>query len=312
MEYDCATDRCVGFVLPLNNDGLPVIDAFVAVSFPAMENMLHKVSVAKYAYVYMAQPLWQNVPPFCLACFGTNNKFCAKDLLPRWIYITNECAKRGITVLSFGADGDSRLMKCMKIFSTFEPSSHSMPTNNISSTIPTIWKNWFHIQPINIAYVQDTIHLAVKLKSHLLKPNIALQMGDYTATGSHLHALTTKFQKDQHGLRLRDINHKDKKIFRLLETLQQLHICCLTYLRVMPQNATLSLLIFAMDSFLDQQMHPLERIKDLWYVVFFVRYWQKWLILNKSFNLQDNFITSNAYMCIELNAHALIVFLITT
>ena len=58
VEYDCATDRCVGFVLPLNNDGLPVVDAFVAVSFPAMENMFRKVSVAKYTYVYMARPLW--------------------------------------------------------------------------------------------------------------------------------------------------------------------------------------------------------------------------------------------------------------
>ena len=68
MEYDCATDRCVGFVLPLNSDGLPEIDAFVVVSFSAMEDMVRKNSVAKYAYVYMAQPLWQNVPPFCLAC----------------------------------------------------------------------------------------------------------------------------------------------------------------------------------------------------------------------------------------------------
>ena len=312
VEYDCATDRCVGFVLPLNNDGLPVIDAFVAVSFPAMENMFRKVSVAKYAYVYMAQPLWQNVPPFCLACFGTDNKFCAKDLLPRWEYITNECAKHGITVLSFGADGDSRLMKCMKISSTFEPSSHSLPTNNISSTIPTIWKNWFHIQPIDIAYVQDTIHLAVKLKSRLLKPNIALQMGDYTATGSHLHALIKKFQKDQHGLRLRDINHKDKQNFQAVRNITAAsHL-----LSDIPQSdATkcyIELIKCAMDSFLDQQMHPLERIKDLWYVVFFMRYWRKWLILNKSFNLRNNFITSNAHMCIELNAHALIVFLITT
>ena len=86
-----------------------------------MENMFCKVSVEKYAYVHMAQPLWQNVPPFCLACFGTDNKFCAKDLLPRLEYTTNECAKRVITVPSFGADGDRRLMKCIKISSSFEP-----------------------------------------------------------------------------------------------------------------------------------------------------------------------------------------------
>jgi len=44
---------------------------------------------------------------------------------------------------------------------------------------------------------------------------------------------------------------------------------------------------------------------------FFVRYWRKWLILNKAYTLKDNFITCNAYMCTELNAHALIVFLIS-
>ena len=34
-------------------------------------------------------------------------------------------------------------------------------------------------------------------------------------------------------------------------------------------------------------------------------------MLNKAYTLKDQFVTSNAYMCIELNAHTLIVFLIT-
>ena len=38
MRYDCATDRFVGFVLPLNNDSLPVIDAFVIVLFPLQDD----------------------------------------------------------------------------------------------------------------------------------------------------------------------------------------------------------------------------------------------------------------------------------
>jgi len=70
---------------------------------------------------------------------------------------------------------------------------------------------WLYIQTINIGYVQDIVHVAVKLTSRQQKPNIGLPMGNYVATGGHLHALTTKFQKDQHGLRLRDINHKDKQ-----------------------------------------------------------------------------------------------------
>ena len=59
----------------------------------------------------MAQPLCCNVPPICLTCLGTNNKFFVEDLLPRWRYIVGDC---NISILSFGANGDSRVMKCMK------------------------------------------------------------------------------------------------------------------------------------------------------------------------------------------------------
>ena len=34
-------------------------------------------------------------------------------------------------------------------------------------------------------------------------------------------------------------------------------------------------------------------------------------MLNSKYTLKENFITSNAYVCIELNAHALLTFLIT-
>ena len=55
--------------------------------------------------------------------------------------------------------------------------------------VPPNWEAWLHIQPSKIGYVQDTVHLAVKLKSHLLKPNIVLPMGNYSATGGYLYAL---------------------------------------------------------------------------------------------------------------------------
>ena len=75
VEYDSQTDRCVGFVLPLSENGLPLIDSFLAVSFDVIKNMFAKHATAKYAYVFMAQPLAQNTPAFCLVCFGTDNKF---------------------------------------------------------------------------------------------------------------------------------------------------------------------------------------------------------------------------------------------
>ena len=114
VEYDVRTNQCVGFVLPLKN-GLPEIDSFIAISFEAVEKMFTNQTVAKYAYVYMAQPLVQKVPPFCLACFGTDNRFSANHVLSRWQHITVECSKRNIQVVNFGGDRDARVMKAMRI-----------------------------------------------------------------------------------------------------------------------------------------------------------------------------------------------------
>ena len=62
--------------------------------------------------------------------------------------------------------------------------------------------------------MQDTVHLAVKLKSCLLKPQIILPMRYFTATGRHIQALKTTFQKSQHGLRAKDVDHKDHQNFQ--------------------------------------------------------------------------------------------------
>ena len=107
VEYDNETNRCVGFVLPLNELGLPEMDSFLALTFEGMEAMFSDNTMAKYAYVYMAQPLCDSVPS---ACFGTDNKFTAKVILLRWQHILKECKKRNISVLSIGGDGDTRIL----------------------------------------------------------------------------------------------------------------------------------------------------------------------------------------------------------
>lgn len=62
-------------MLPCDGDGLPICDSFIATSFETMEKYFENTSLAKYAFVYMVQPLTKGVPPFCLACMGTDNKF---------------------------------------------------------------------------------------------------------------------------------------------------------------------------------------------------------------------------------------------
>ena len=85
MEYDCGTDRCDGLVLPLNNGGLPVIDAFLTVSFPDMEN-IRKVSVTKYA-----MSTWHNL------CGSMCHHFAWHDLAPIKSFVQKICCQGGNT-----------------------------------------------------------------------------------------------------------------------------------------------------------------------------------------------------------------------
>ena len=48
--------------------------------------------------------------------------------------------------------------------------------------IPIQWRQWFAVKnPSTISYVQDPVHVAVKLKARLIKPSIVLPLGNYAA-----------------------------------------------------------------------------------------------------------------------------------
>lgn len=317
IDYDSETDRCVGFVLPIDDNGLPLVDSFLAVSYAAIEDMFKTASKAKYAYIYMAQTLCLGAPSFCLACMGSDNKFTAQHVMLRWKYIYEECRKRNILVLSYGGDGDSRIMKAMKVSVSLltpskEPLLQEIPSSVQFAKIPKAWNTWFRIYPRSIvSYVQDTVHVGVKLKSRLLKPSIVLPMGpNFVACGNHIQMIRMVFEKDQHNLRERDVNHKDKQNFDAV-----LHIISSAHLlkRIPEAYGTycyVAVIQCVVDSYLDKSLSPLARLEKIWYANFFVRYWRQWILLSEQYTLQQNFITSNAYLCIELNAHALITFLL--
>lgn len=68
----------------------------------------------------------------------------------------------------------------------------------------------------------------------------------------------------------------------------------------------LKLIQFVLDSYLDRNLDIQERHYKLWYAVFFFRQWRNWIITSREYTLKDNFITLNAYTCIEINAHTLL------
>ena len=51
------------------------------------------------------------------------------------------------------------------------------------------------------------------MKSRMLKPSILLPLGTYFVSSAHYSMLVEMFGKERHGLRERDLNHKDKQNF---------------------------------------------------------------------------------------------------
>ena len=176
------------------------------VTFAEIENHFSVGIFAKYAFLYTVQPLSKSAPSFILACLSSNNQFTAEHVMQRWQYIHSECTKLGINVVSFGADGDSREMKSMRVSSHLQYKPDSSLQFSPSSSLPKFklpkeWKEWFALKyPTSICYVQDTVHIAVKMKSRLLKPSIVLPLGKYTAGIHSLSTIKSSFHKGKHGL----------------------------------------------------------------------------------------------------------------
>ena len=63
------------------------------------------------------------------------------------------------------------------------------------------------------------------------------------------------------------------------------------------------------NSYLDKQLGPLRRIEEAWFALFFARYCRQWIVCCKKYSLETNYTSLNSCICIELNAHALILLL---
>ena len=95
VEFDIETNRLVGFVLPCNNDGLPIVDSFLALSLEGIEDCFRSQQIAKFVYAFMVQCICKEVTPFCLGCIGTNNCFTATEVL-KCIFMQNATNKTSL------------------------------------------------------------------------------------------------------------------------------------------------------------------------------------------------------------------------
>lgn len=152
--------------------------------------------------------------------------------------------------------------------------------------------------------MQDATHCGTKMRNRLLRSYAAMPMGKKQVAVAHLKILIQDVPKMTHGLVYSDISPDDRQNF------DSLHKCMSIRTRnslrdfIPDSEATefnLQLCSEITSSLMDHDTTPHERIELIFHAIYFLRIWRKW-ILSSQYNLKENFITVNCYMCIEVNA----------
>ena len=303
VEYDQPTNRYVGWCLPIKN-GIPDINAFVLETYEEIKHAFECETVAKYAHCIVVKSVSIVVPSFVLFVLGTDSKYDSSVIISRFSFISSELKKRGITVVSSGADGAGPFLKAMMIES-------GLFKKTLLSNLP---KNWSFFNIPNFKednlYFQDHVHLLAKLRSRLLNPSNLLIIGNDAASRVHLLHVLHMFPKSRHNLSLKCIDSKDKQNYASITTILSNDVeCCLdeisNVLKTRSTIAYIKVMRSYRDAVFDKAISPLERIHLIWFSVFFCRLWRTWLGEN-GYNEENHFITPNIYSCLELNAHMLV------
>lgn len=302
VQYDAKTNQVVGFTLPLNQTtGLPIPFRYNARN--AEEIMSHfsiENSISSYLTVVMAQPLSQNVPAFCLLAYGSDNKYTAADVCNRWDYISEELASLNIKSWSNASDSEPRFNSAMRQRSMLGQSG-SFPMK------------WFSAGKTDSYDFQDPIHIATKSRNRFLRTNSKSKLMPFGRSNfisvSHLYFLIKHYKKDRHELTKSILNPVDKQNFKSVEKMCSEKVLSLLTIGVKSSRATVQYLEMIRDitaAFRDQTLTPEERIRKLWYHVFILRLWRRFILNHKNYHLKEHFLTMNCYACIEINAHSLI------
>lgn len=115
--------------------------------------------------------------------------------------------------------------------------------------------------------------------------------------------------KDVHDLVLTDIVPEDKQNFGSFEKITGTKVINALKKYVIDSDATIVYLEICKNvtsSFLNPNLKPIERVRMIWSAIFLLRIWRDFIKNSNVYNIEDNFISVNAYTCIELNGLALI------
>lgn len=145
----------------------------------------------------------------------------------------------------------------------------------------------------------------------MLKFSINLPMGSYQVSVTHLKILIKTVRKEVHGLVLSHICPEDRQNVSSFEKITSERVLSALVKYVPQSEATIKYLELSRDitnAFTDVDLSPLERVHLVWKSLYFFRCWRKWISSYEfvKYNLEDNFISQNAFTCLEINAYGLL------
>ena len=317
IEYDALFNNFAGFVTPVI-DGRPVENAFSCQSFEEFQSLIENHPRANLVNVHLLQPISDSnyfAPSATVLCtYGTDNKLTSIDIFKRWLMMYLELRARNIYVLGFATDGDPKYLRSMRLASNFFVKQQTLNIFNdqlsFKVKFPSSWC-WYYLDSTQLfLFMQDGIHLCTKMRNRFLSRNVSLKMGSHKVLTKHLYQLVKTRNKIDHNLSLSDLNVKDKQNFSSCQRISDdkvLNLLSLNddYSGTYNYLLLINLLIMA---YTQSGVSLLTRIFYAWIVVFFIRLWRIWLYKSKRTRRLDRsyFITSNALIAIEINAHSLI------
>lgn len=246
----------------------------------------------------MAQPLQDRAPPFCLCLFGTTNRFKATDVQARIDFIKKVLNEHNIQAIGLSSDGDARLLKCMR--SGIELGNKL----DYDPQLPAGF-NRFYFSKLNndLCPTQDTLHILIKLRKPLIKVDSDLVLGHHAINVAFIINLIKSRPRGEHQLVLGDVYVQDKMNVGSVLKLIAPEVSELLKKWYGEETRALVLFLKSMrylyEAFENKTESVRERFRKMTYTTMFMRIW-------KNKERSANFVTLNAYTCIEINFHMLI------
>lgn len=128
-----------------------------------------------------------------------------------------------------------------------------------------------------------------------------------------MHDLLHKYTKDKHLLTKTILNPRDRQHFTSVLKMCDAKVIDELLKTVCGSNATrlyLQMIKDIITAFMDPDLMHAQRIRCIWYPLFIIRIWRKYIETDKTCTLKDNFLSAYSYTCLELNAHGLILLMI--